>query len=74
LRPPSVVSPGASIPVPILGESGSTGPALVVRGSALGRLQLFWLAPLPGAGLAGMLYRMLRGTELDLRREDVKQF
>jgi len=52
----------------------STGPALVVGGWALGQLWLFWIAPLFGAGLAGVLYRLLRGTELDLRREDVKQF
>jgi len=52
----------------------STGPALVVGGWALGQLWLFWIAPLLGAGLAGVVYRLLRGTELDQRREDVKQF
>jgi aquaporin Z len=35
----------------------STGPALVVGGWALQQLWLFWVAPLFGAALAGMLYR-----------------
>jgi len=40
----------------------STGPALVVGGWALGQLWLFWLAPLLGAGLAGLVYRGVAGT------------
>src|SRR5262245_28101307 len=35
----------------------STGPALIVGGWALQQLWLFWVAPLIGAGLAGMVYR-----------------
>jgi aquaporin Z len=35
----------------------STGPALVSGGWALDQLWLFWLAPLSGAVLAGILYR-----------------
>ena len=35
----------------------STGPALVTGGWALEQLWLFWLAPLSGAVLAGILYR-----------------
>ena len=35
----------------------STGPALFVGGWALGQLWLFWLAPIVGAALAGVVYR-----------------
>jgi len=35
----------------------STGPALFVGGWALAQLWLFWVAPLLGAGLAGLVYR-----------------
>ncbi len=35
----------------------STGPALVVGGWALQQLWLFWLAPIAGALLAGVVYR-----------------
>jgi aquaporin Z len=37
----------------------STGPALVVGGAALGQLWLFWVAPLAGGLLAGVLYPVL---------------
>jgi aquaporin Z len=37
----------------------STGPALFVGDWALSQLWLFWLAPLVGAFLAGLLYRVL---------------
>jgi aquaporin Z len=37
----------------------STGPALVLGGLALKQLWLFWLAPLTGAALGGLLYRSL---------------
>jgi aquaporin Z len=37
----------------------STGPALIVGGWATQQLWLFWLAPLVGAGLAGVSYRLL---------------
>jgi len=37
----------------------STGPALFVRGWALGQLWLFWLAPIVGAALAGVIYHGL---------------
>jgi aquaporin Z len=40
----------------------STGPALIVGGWALAQLWLFWVAPLIGAGLAGVAYRVL-GSE-----------
>ncbi|WP_414470802.1 aquaporin Z [Microvirga sp. M2] len=37
----------------------STGPALFVGGWALGQLWMFWLAPLLGGALGGVLYRWL---------------
>jgi aquaporin Z len=37
----------------------STGPALVVGGWALQQLWLFWVAPLVGGALGGVLYRWL---------------
>ena len=39
----------------------STGPAVIMQGWALSQLWLFWLAPLLGAGLAGVAYRWLAG-------------
>ena len=35
----------------------STGPALVVGGWAIAQLWLFWVAPLIGAAVAGLVYR-----------------
>jgi aquaporin Z len=35
----------------------STGPALIVGGAALQQLALFWVAPLVGGVLAGIVYR-----------------
>jgi aquaporin Z len=37
----------------------STGPALFVGGWALSQLWLFWVAPIVGAALAGLVYRFL---------------
>ncbi len=37
----------------------STGPALIVGGWAIQQLWLFWLAPIIGASLAGVVYRWL---------------
>jgi len=37
----------------------STGPALFVGGWALGQLWMFWVAPLIGGALGGILYRWL---------------
>jgi aquaporin Z len=39
----------------------STGPALFVGGEALHQLWLFWLAPIVGALIAGVVYRMMAG-------------
>jgi len=41
----------------------STGPALFVGGWALQQLWLFWLAPLLGAVVAGVVYRWVGGAE-----------
>jgi len=40
----------------------STGPALFVGGWALHQLWLFWLAPLLGAALAGVVYPLFAGS------------
>ena len=45
----------------------STGPAVVVGGWALAQLWLFWVAPILGAVVAGLVYRWIAGglaTEL----------
>jgi aquaporin Z len=39
----------------------STGPALFVGGWAIAQLWLFWLAPLLGAALAGVVYPIMAG-------------
>ncbi|HUL19273.1 MAG TPA: aquaporin Z [Steroidobacteraceae bacterium] len=39
----------------------STGPAVIVGGWAVSQLWLFWVAPLLGAALAGIVYRSLWG-------------
>ena len=41
----------------------STGPALVVGGLALQQLWLFWLAPLVGGAIGGILYKIIGGTD-----------
>jgi aquaporin Z len=46
----------------------STGPALFVGGWAVEQLWLFWLAPILGAALAGMVYPALAG-EAQLKLE-----
>ena len=46
-----------SIPV----TNPSVHPAFFVGGWALSQLWLFWVAPLPGAGAAGVVYRLVSG-------------
>jgi aquaporin Z len=41
----------------------STGPAVFVGGWALGQLWLFWVAPLIGAALGALAYRLTRGPD-----------
>jgi aquaporin Z len=54
-----------SIPVTNTSENParSTGPALIVGGWALSQLWLFWVAPLIGAVLSGVVYRWVGGDE-----------
>lgn len=40
----------------------STGPALFVGGWAIGQLWLFWVAPIIGAALAGVVYPLIAGS------------
>ena len=41
----------------------STGPALFAGGAALSQLWLFWVAPLIGAAIAGVVYKWVGGDE-----------
>jgi len=41
----------------------STGPALIVGGWAIGQLWAFWVAPIVGAALAGVIYPFAAGPE-----------
>ncbi len=43
----------------------STGPALFVGDWAVKQLWLFWLAPLIGAAIAGLMYRFVLGGDLE---------
>ena len=51
----------AAIPVTnaSINPARSTGPAIFVGGSALAQLWLFWVAPIVGGALGGILYRWL---------------
>lgn len=40
----------------------STGPAIIVGGWALGQLWLFWVAPILGGALGGVIYHSLFGN------------
>ncbi len=51
----------------------STGPAVFVGGWALSQLWLFWLAPLLGAALAGMVYTWLTAEETEETIANVKE-
>jgi aquaporin Z len=39
----------------------STGPAVFAGGSALSQLWLFWVAPILGAAIAGVVYPLVAG-------------
>jgi len=47
----------------------STGPAVVQGGWAIGQLWLFWLAPLVGAVIAGLVWRYLSPSDSTLDNE-----
>jgi aquaporin Z len=42
----------------------STGPALFAGGAHIGQLWLFWLAPILGALLAGLVARVLQSEDV----------
>lgn len=46
----------------------STGPALFVGGWALEQLWLFWLAPIVGGAIAGVIYAAVAGEAEETRR------
>lgn len=46
----------------------STGPAIFVGGWALQQLWLFWLAPIVGAALAGLVYPLIAGPQEEKAR------
>jgi aquaporin Z len=46
----------------------STGPAIFVGGWAIGQLWLFWVAPIIGAALAGIVYPALVGESTQTSR------
>jgi aquaporin Z len=50
----------------------SLGPAIFVGGWALEQLWLFWVAPLLGAALGGLVYRWIGATETTAVTGDVK--
>jgi aquaporin Z len=58
-----------SIPVTnaSINPARSTGPALIVRGWALRQLWLFWVSPIIGAVLAGLVYPALSGRAVSVR-------
>ena len=43
----------------------STGPALFAGAEALGQLWLFWVAPIVGAALAGVVWKLLAEPETE---------
>ncbi len=43
----------------------SLGPAIFVGGAALGQVWLFWVAPILGAALAGVVYRWMGSTDTE---------
>jgi aquaporin Z len=48
----------------------STGPALFVGGWALQQLWLFWLAPIVGAAIAGIVYPVVAAEpQLQLKKQ-----
>ena len=46
----------------------STGPAVFVGGWAIHQLWLFWLAPIAGAALAGIVYPLIAGDDEPVRQ------
>src|SRR5262245_21276479 len=55
--------PGIAVTGLSVNPARSTGPALVAGGWAIEQLWLFWLAPIIGATIAGMVYPLLSREE-----------
>jgi aquaporin Z len=49
----------------------STGPALFVGGWATAQLWLFWVAPLLGGAVGGLIYRLLLGADTEYAQTSV---
>ena len=49
----------------------STAPALFVQGAALSQLWLFWVAPILGAAIAGLLYNFIFAEVVDTTKHAV---
>jgi aquaporin Z len=52
----------------------STGPAVFVGGWALAQLWMFWLAPLIGGGLGGLVYRWVGGPSEVITTETARSW
>ena len=55
---PLAISPGSTSETPV-NPARSTAPALFAGGDYIGQLWLFWLAPVAGAMIAGLIARIL---------------
>jgi aquaporin Z len=51
----------------------STGPAVIVGGWAIRQLWLFWLAPIAGGALAGIVYPLIAGGDESVREIQKKK-
>ena len=51
----------------------STGPAVIVGGWAIRQLWLFWLAPIAGGALAGIVYPLIAGGDEPVREIQKKK-
>src|ERR1035441_4782761 len=51
----------------------STGPAVIVGGWAIRQLWLFWLAPIAGGALAGIVYPLIAGGDEPVREIQIQK-
>lgn len=52
--------------------SGAPGPALIAGSWAMGQLWLFWLAPIVGAVIAGVVYQLVGGRAVEWPTEGMR--